>query len=99
MFWTWWAHLNAPVRVPAADSHRLAPCSYGQNIAIDRLRVPGKNGWLCILYVLMIWREAIGEGDIDDWEMAVMDVGWVTGRLCEATFYNAATEDVTQLKR
>ena len=87
------------MRVPAANSHRLAPCSYGQNIAIDRLRVPGKNGWLCILYVLMIWREAIGEGDIDDWEMAVMDVGWVTGRLCEATFYNAATEDVTRLKR
>ena len=47
----------------------------------------------------MIWREVIGEGDIDDWEMAVMDVGWVTGHLCEVTFYNAATEDITQLKR
>ena len=47
----------------------------------------------------MLWREAIAEGDTDEWEIAVVDVEWVTGHLCEETFYNAATEDVTQLKR
>ena len=47
----------------------------------------------------MPWREAIGKGDTGNWEAAVIDVEWVTGRLCEETFYDAASQDVTHLKR
>lgn len=98
-FWTWWSYLNAPERLPSTGSHHLVPGSPGQHVSINRLRVPGKNGWLCIIFMLMLWRETIGKGETDEWERAVVDVEWVTGRLCEETFYNAATEDITQLKR
>jgi hypothetical protein len=66
---------------------------------METLRVPGKNGWLGLLYALMVWREWVGDGDTTDWEAAVMDVGWVTRRLCESTYYNATAEVIPTLKR
>jgi hypothetical protein len=61
--------------------------------------MPGKNGWLGLLYALMVWRKWIDEGDITDWEAAVVDVLWVTHRLCESTYYNASTTIIPTLKR
>lgn len=45
----------------------------------------------------MLWRETIGKGDTGDWEAAVIDMEWVTGRLCEETFYDVASQDVTHM--
>jgi hypothetical protein len=98
-FWPWWAHLNAPVRLCSTSDGQFAPGPDGGNIAFETLHVPGKNGWLGLLYVLMVWRNWIGEGDIADWETTVVDVLWVTCRLCESIYYNASTTIIPTLKR
>jgi hypothetical protein len=98
-FWSWWTHLNAPIRSSTTNDGRLVPGPDGGEIAMETLRVPGKNGWLGLLYALMVWREWVGDGDTTDWEAAVMDVGWVTRRLCESTYYNATAEVIPTLKR
>jgi hypothetical protein len=98
-FWSWWAHLNAPIRLCSTGDGRFVPGPDGGNIAIETLRVPGKNGWLGLLYALMVWRKWIDEGDIADWEAAVVDVLWVTRRLCESTYYNASTTIIPTFKR
>jgi hypothetical protein len=98
-FWSWWAHLNAPIRLCTTNDGRFVPGLDGGKIAMETLRMPGKNGWLGLLYMLMFWRKWVGEGDTTDWEMAVVDVEWVTRRLCESTYYNATAEVIPTLKR
>jgi hypothetical protein len=77
-FWSWWAHLNAPARSSTTPDGRFAPGVNGDKIAIETLRIPGKNGWLGLLYLLMVWRKTIADGDATDWEMVVADMAWVT---------------------
>lgn len=57
-------------------------------VQIDSLRAPGKNRWLTVLYLLMVWREWIGGGNTEYWDAAVADVRWVTIQLCDAIYYN-----------
>lgn len=84
IFWQWWVTLNAPAR--ALTNSRLTPGAEGADIAIETLRVPGKQGWLTVLYALSVWRTIIGDGDAEDWKKAVVDVEWVTRRLSELAY-------------
>lgn len=85
-FWDWWSHLNAPTRISATNDNHLIPGPPDGPINEETLRAPGKNGFLSVLYLMMLWREWIGKGDITDWEMALADVGWVTRRLIDCVY-------------
>ncbi|KIM81665.1 hypothetical protein PILCRDRAFT_8691 [Piloderma croceum F 1598] len=98
LWWSWWLLLNAPTRIASANG-RLIPGADKGSIEISQLRAPGKNGWLGLLYSLMIWRESAGDGEIKDWEVAVSDVYWVTRRLCESSYYCPTAEVIPTLKR
>ncbi|KIM71065.1 hypothetical protein PILCRDRAFT_17418 [Piloderma croceum F 1598] len=98
LWWSWWSLLNAPTRIASANG-RLIPGADKGSIEISQLRAPGKNGWLGLLYLLMIWRESAGDGEIKDWEAAVSDVYWVTRRLCESSYYCPTAEVIPTLKR
>lgn len=98
-FWQWWSILNAPVRISNREDGRLTPGEDGGDIAIDNLRVPGKNGFIGIMYTLRVWRGWIGDGDTGEWDAALQDVHWVARRLCEMTYYTPALEDIPTLKR
>lgn len=90
--------LNSPTRT-CADNGWPIPGTGDGAIEIDNLRVPGKNGWLSVLFALMIWRNKIGDGDTTEWNLAVADVSWVTLRLIAAIWYTPALEDIPTLKR
>jgi hypothetical protein len=64
-------------------------------ITIKTLHVAGKNGWLSLLYVLMVWSKWIGERDVTDWEITVVDMEWVTCQLCKSTYYNVMAEVIS----
>lgn len=87
IFWDWWTYLNAPARTCSSDGC-LLPGAHGDSIQTDNLRAPGKNGWLMILYSLLVWREWIGGGKMEDWNAAIADVRWVTARLCDTIYYD-----------
>jgi len=70
----------------------LIPGAHGNAIQIEALRVPGKNSWLVILYALLVWREWIGHGKVDDWNAAVADVRWVMIQLCDSLYYNTSAK-------
>jgi hypothetical protein len=97
-FWHWWMSLNAPART-SSSMGRLLPGAHGDTIQIGALRAPGKNGWLVILYALLVWREWIGDGKMDDWNAAVADVRWVTIQLCDSLYYNASAKVPSAAKR
>lgn len=99
LFWGWWSGLNAPARFCTTLDGRFTPGAEGAKIAIENLRMPGKHGWLGILYFLSVWRESIGSGDMQDWSSAVADVDWVTRRLIEESYYNATKDVIPTLKR
>lgn len=86
-FWIWWSSLNSPTRQSSPDN-RLAPGADGEAIEEDKLRVPGKQGWLGLLYLLMIWRKRVGNGSTTDWDAAVADVYWVTRRLVDNQYFS-----------
>jgi len=65
-FWHWWASLNAPARTSFIHGSSY-PWSSWRCYSNWGLCVPGKNGWLVILYALLVWREWIGHGKVDDW--------------------------------
>jgi hypothetical protein len=86
-FWKWWISLNEPARTRLSTG-RLLPGAQGESIQMDHLRVPGKNGWLTILFSLLVWKEWLGNGNTNDWDAAVADVRWVTIQLCDSIYYD-----------
>jgi hypothetical protein len=98
IFWHWWTQLNALARNSSPDGC-LLPGTQGDNIQTDSLRAPSKNGWLMVLYSLLVWREWIGDGNVDNWNMAVADVHWVTIQLCNTIYYNPQATASTGTKR
>src|SRR5882724_5340869 len=97
-FLCWWASLNAPAET-SSSTGRLIPGAHGDAIQIEALHVPGKNGWLVILYALLVWREWIGHGKVDDWNAAVADVQWVMIQLCDSLYYNSSAKVPSGFKR
>ena len=77
----------------------LIPGAHGDAIQIEALRVPGKNSWLVILYALLVWREWIGHGKVDDWNAAVADVKWVMIQLCDSIYYDPSAKVPSGFKR
>ena len=47
----------------------------------------------------MVWREWVGDGDMNAWNAAVLDVCWVTRRLCEMMYYSPTVKIIPTLKR
>jgi hypothetical protein len=86
-FWRWWISLNEPART-RSPTGRLPPIAQGESIQTDHLRAPGKNGWLSVLFSLLIWREWLGNGNTGDWDAAVADVRSVTIQLCNSIYYD-----------
>lgn len=97
-FRSWWVTLNSPTRT-CPDAGWLVPGAENDAIEITKLRVPGKNGWLSLLFALMVWRISIADGDTTEWEMAVVDVNWVTVRLIKSIWYTPSIEVIPTLKR
>lgn len=48
---------------------------------------------------MLVWREWIGDGNVDNWNVAVADVHWVTIQLCDAIYYNPRAAASTGTKR
>ena len=84
-FQSWWVSLNLPA-CTCANNGWLVPGTGNDAIEINKLQVPGKNGWLSLLFILMIWGCSISTGDTTEWDLAVIDVNWVTywliGTIC-----------------
>ena len=97
-FWSWWVSRNLPART-RADNGWLVPGSGNDPVEISKLQVPGKNGWLSLLFILMIWRHSISTGDTTKWDLAVIDINWVTHRLIDSIWYRPSIEDIPTLKR
>lgn len=97
-FWQWWISLNEPART-RSPTGRLHPIAQGESIQMDHLRAPGKNGWLSVLFSLLIWREWLGNGNTGDWDAAVADVRWVTIQLCDSIYYDPRAKAPVGAKR
>ena len=97
-FWQWWTSLNEPARTRSSTG-RLFPGAQGDIIQMDRLHAPGKNGWLSILFSLFVWREWLGDENMDDWDTAVADVRWVTIQLCKLIYYDPRVNLLISTKR
>ena len=59
----------------------------------------GKNGWLSLLFILMIWRRSISTGDTTEWDLAIININWVTYWLIDSIWYRPSVEDISTLKR
>jgi hypothetical protein len=84
-FWQWWISLNEPTRTHLSTG-RLLPIAQDESIQMDHLHAPGKNGWLSVIFSLLIWREWLGNGNMGDCDTAVADVHWVTIWLCDLIY-------------
>jgi len=98
LWWSLWSLPNSPTCF-TLNGNQLVPGADGASIDIARLQVPGKHKCLGLLYLLMVWREWVDDGEKNDWDTAVLDVHWITRRLCELMYYIPATEVIPTLKR
>ena len=97
-FQSWWVSLNLPTST-CANNGWLFPGAGNDAIEISKLQVPGKNGWLSLLFILMIWRHSISTGDTTEWDLAIININWVTCWLIDSIWYRPSVEDISTLKR
>ena len=97
-FCSWWVNLNSPT-CSILNNGWPSPGTEDGGIEINKLHVPGKNGCLSLLFVLMVWRKLVGDGNTAEWDDAILDVNWVTLCLIKLIWYTPSIEVIPTLKR
>ena len=76
-FCSWWVNLNSPTH-SILDNGSLSQGAEDGAIKVNKLHVLGKNGWLSMLFALMVWRKFVGNGDTAEWDETIFDINRVT---------------------
>ena len=97
-FRSWWVNLNSPT-CSILDNGWISLGAEDGAIEVNKLHVSGKNGWLSLLFALMVWRKFVGDGDTAEWDETVFDINWVTLRLIKSIWYTPSIEVIPTLKR